>query len=311
MGRRPQVPSELTKGPFSLEEARARGLTRSALRSTAWQHLGSELYCRNGVREDPRRLLSAWQRLLPPEAVFAGATAAWILGLDLVPNNPVEVVVPARSGVRSRDGLSVRHCRISRDETANIRGLPATKLHRTLLDICLRVPAVEALVAIDMAVRMGLSNAADLTCYADSMHGRPGARQLRLLAVLGAPAESPMETRLRWLVIRAGLPHPEVQTDLHDSTGRFVGRADLYYPAAGLVLEYDGRNHRERLVEDDRRQNLVINAGYRLLRFTAADVNQRTDVVVAQVRGALVTDHVKLRPPRSLSFGSSRSPAPA
>lgn len=242
-------------------------------------------------------LLAAWQRLLPPEAVFAGATAAWMLGLDLVPNEPVEVAVPVRSGVRSRNGLRVRHCTIFRNETANIRGLRATKLHRTLLDICLRWPAVEALVFIDMAVRRGLTSPADLTRQAGSMNGRPGARQLRSLALLAAPAESPMETRLRWLLIRARLPHPMVQTDLHDSAGRFVGRADLYYPAAGLILEYDGGNHRERLVEDDRRQNLLINAGYRLLRFTAADVHHRTDVVVAQVRAALVP-----RPAKSLSF---------
>jgi very-short-patch-repair endonuclease len=96
-----------------------------------------------------------------------------------------------------------------------------------------------------------------------------------------------METRLRWLLIQAGLPKPEVQTDLRDSSANFVGRADLYYPAARLVVEYDGGNHRERLVTDDRRQNLLANAGYRLLRFTAADVYQHPDVVVAQVRASL------------------------
>jgi hypothetical protein len=96
-----------------------------------------------------------------------------------------------------------------------------------------------------------------------------------------------METRLRWLLMQAGLPRPEVQTNLVDAAARFVGRADLYYPGARLALEYDGGNHRERLIEDDRRQNLLINAGYRLLRFTAADVQGRPDVVVAQVRAAL------------------------
>lgn len=78
-----------------------------------------------------------------------------------------------------------------------------------------------------------------------------------------------METRLRWLLIQAGLPRPEVQTNLGDGSTRFFGRADLCYPEARLVLEYDGVNHRERLVEDGRRQNLMINAGFRLLRFTA------------------------------------------
>jgi hypothetical protein len=58
-------------------------------------------------------------------------------------------------------------------------------------------------------------------------------------------------------------------------------------PAARLVVEYDGGNHRERLVEDDRRQNLLVSAGFRLLRFTAADIYHQPDVVVAQVRSAL------------------------
>ena len=96
-----------------------------------------------------------------------------------------------------------------------------------------------------------------------------------------------METRLRWLLIQAGLPRPEVQPNLRDREQRFVGRADLYYPAARLVIEYDGANHRDRLVEDNRRQNLLINAGFRLLRFTVTDIHQRSEVVVAQVRSAL------------------------
>jgi very-short-patch-repair endonuclease len=88
-------------------------------------------------------------------------------------------------------------------------------------------------------------------------------------------------------LIQARLPRPEVQTSLSDAAIGFVGRADLYYPSKRLILEYDGANHRERLVEDNRRQNLIINAGFRLLRFTAADIYARPHVVVAQVRAAL------------------------
>jgi very-short-patch-repair endonuclease len=43
------------------------------------------------------------------------------------------------------------------------------------------------------------------------------------------------------------------------------------------------------LIEDNRRQNLLINAGFRLLRFTATDIYQHPEVVVAQVRAALGT----------------------
>lgn len=265
------------------------GLTLSSLRGREWRRLGNELYCWAGVRENPWLWLVAWKALLPREAVFAGATAAWLLGLDLDPIHPVEVVVPQLSGVRSRSGLTVRRCQIDGCEVITVRGLRATNLLWTLSDLCLRYPALEALVALDMAVRLGFTNTAALGRYAATTAGRPGAHRLRTLADLAAPAESPMETRLRWLLIQAGLPRPEVQTNLRDAEDRFVGRADLYYPAARLALEYDGGIHRDRLVDDDRRQNLLINAGFRLLRFTAADIHNRSHVVETQVRGALAT----------------------
>ena len=160
--------------------------------------------------------------------------------------------------------------------SCHIRGLKATTLPRILSDLSRQLPAVEVLVAIDMAMQKELLETALLT-----------GRKLRLLAAIAAPAESPMETRLRWLLIQRGLPRPEVQTNLYDGANQFVARADLYYPAARLVLEYDGGNHRMRLVEDNRRQNLLVSAGFRLLRFTASDIHNEPDVVVAQVRSAL------------------------
>jgi uncharacterized protein DUF559 len=287
MSRTPCIPPELTKRPFSLKEARKAGMTLSSLRGKAWRRLGAELYCWQGLRADSWLVLSAWRRLLPRDAVFAGVTAAWILGLDFQPINPVEIVVPHAFGVRSRPGLCVRRCLIPLHEVVTVRGLRATTLPRTLRDLWFKGPAVEALVAIDMAIHSDLTDAATLGRHAEAAKGLAGASRLRTLGLLAAPAESPMETRLRWLLIQAGLPLPEVQRDLRDGDGRFIGRADLYYPAARLVLEYDGGNHRDRLVEDNRRQNLLINAGFRLLRFTAADIHNRPDVVEAQVRGAL------------------------
>jgi very-short-patch-repair endonuclease len=110
---------------------------------------------------------------------------------------------------------------------------------------------------------------------------------LTRLDALAEPAELPMETRLRWLLTEARLPKPQVKTDLTDGRGHFLGRADLYYPNARLVIEYDGANHRERLVEDNRRQNTLSGAGYKLLRFTAADIYNRPQTVVAQVSAAV------------------------
>jgi len=168
-----------------------------------------------------------------------------------------------------------------------IRGLPATKLPRTLLDLCLVSSPVESLVAIDMALQRGLATVVELWRFGHVAACRPGAARLRTLAGLAEPAESPMETRLRWLLIQAGLPRPQVQVDVRDSSGRFLGRADLFYQTERVILEFDGGNHRDRLVADNRPQNLLIGSGHRVLRFTTADVLGRPDLVVAQVRGAL------------------------
>ena len=60
-------------------------------------------------------------------------------------------------------------------------------------------------------------------------------------------------------------------------------------PHIGWEIEYDGGTHRDSLVADNRRQNRLVNAGYRLLRFTAADVLSAPESVVSLVRGALAT----------------------
>jgi very-short-patch-repair endonuclease len=97
-----------------------------------------------------------------------------------------------------------------------------------------------------------------------------------------------METRLRLLLVLAGLPRPEAQVSIRDDQGRFLGRPDLLYRVEHLAIEYDGGNHRDRLADDNRRQNGLIGAGLRVLRFTASDVYGAPDAVVMQVRHGLV-----------------------
>jgi len=95
-----------------------------------------------------------------------------------------------------------------------------------------------------------------------------------------------METRLRMLLVLRRLARPEAQVPIYDGH-RFLGRVDLYYRGQKLALEYDGATHRESLAADNRRQNRLLEAGIRLLRFTASDIYNAPDLVVAQVRAAL------------------------
>lgn len=100
-----------------------------------------------------------------------------------------------------------------------------------------------------------------------------------------------METRLRMLLVLAKLPRPEAQVSIRDAQGHFLGRPDLLYPRERLAIEYDGGKHRDRLVDDNRRQNRLISAGFRILRFTAPDVYGTPDSLVMQVRHALAARH--------------------
>lgn len=287
---------DLLTAPFSLREALDAGLSARDLERKAWVRLASRIYRWRYLDEDPWDLLATWHRMLPADAVFAGPTACWMHGLDLDPIRPVHVI--ASSGKqRSRFGLAVRRCMVAAAEVVTIRGMRVTSLHRTLRDICLRLEPREALVALDMALAAQKTEPDALRRYAHFARGQQGVKRMRWLIDRAAPAASPMETRLRWILLEAKLPVPEVQADLFDARGHFIGRADLYYPDHGLVVEYDGSNHRDRLVSDDRRQNLILDAGFRLLRFTAPDIYSRQAAVVALVTNALGRKSAILRAP--------------
>ena len=98
-----------------------------------------------------------------------------------------------------------------------------------------------------------------------------------------------MESVLRWLVHQAALPAPDLQFEVRDGGGRFLARADLAWPDRKVIVEFDGDVHRERdvFVNDARRHNRLVAAGWTVLRFTSADVLGRPDQVIAGIRRAL------------------------
>jgi len=243
-------------------------------------------------------ILSAVARRLPTGAAFSGRTAAWLHGLDVTPCDPIEITIPERTGTRRRAGASVCRTALSAKEIVRRRNLPTTSALRTVVDLGGRNPLTEGVVAADMFLHAGLVSIDKLRTYIAEHSGVKGIARLRRAVELAEPkAESAMETRLRMLLILAGLPRPEVQVSVHADDGRFLGRPDLLYRRERLAIEYDGGNHRERMVDDNRRQNGLVGAGLRLLRFTAADVYGTPDLVAAQVRHGLVGSLLAAEPP--------------
>lgn len=230
--------------------------------------------------------VAAERRRLPEDAMFSGLTGAFLHSLD-VPARPIDVTVPEGCGVSARAGIVLRRRAIAPEDATRRHGLPVTSLPRTLADVSWQLDLVEATVVVDMALNAGLVDLAALWAWARSRRGVKGvARLKRVLRYADAGAESPMETRLRMAIVLGGLPPPLTQQTLRDAEGIAIGRADLYYPEQRLIIEFDGGVHRSSLVADNRRQNRLIQAGYTLLRFTSADL-QNQAVVVAQVRSML------------------------
>ena len=225
---------------------------------------------------------------LPVDAVFSGFTAGWLHGLDIEPCRPIEITLPRLATTSRRSGMAVRRSDLAPGEICQVRGFPATTRIRTIADICRHFDVVEAVVVLDMALRQRIVTIDELSTWASEHAGYHGLRRLRRALELGdGGAQSPMETRLRLLLIFGGLPKPSLQVSVYDDTGGFIGRPDLYYPHAFLAIEYDGGTHRASVTADNRRQNRLLAAGYRLLRFSGADVLGSPASVVGQVERAL------------------------
>lgn len=282
------VPERLCRGPFTIAEARAAGITTDQLRGESWMRVARGWYRWAAGPGGERHRLATLAASLPPGAAFSGPTAARLHGLELAEADPPEVVVPHDSSVSGRAQARVRKIQLAPGDVVIRDGLPVTSPLRTCFDMAGRLPLVEAVIGVDMALHAGLVELEALRRYVAARRGVAGVVGARRVVDLAEPkAESPMETRLRLLLVRAGLPRPQAQVELRDARGSFVGRPDLYYPQARLGLEYDGENHRDRLISDNRRQNGLQALGVLLLRYTGADLRDRPTQVVREVRRAL------------------------
>jgi very-short-patch-repair endonuclease len=98
-----------------------------------------------------------------------------------------------------------------------------------------------------------------------------------------------MESRLRMLLVLAGLPEPEVNVQIRDEHGTVLMRVDLCYPAARLAIEYDGRHHveLERQWERDVERRDDLDDGWRMLTVTSKGIYKEPGATIDRVWRAL------------------------
>ena len=225
-------------------------------------------------------------------AVVSGWGGLWLAGAaffdglapDGVTQLPLVVALGTGAGRRPTRGVRLSYEPLDETDVVVIEGVRATTPGRALYDEVRSSPGWrEAVVAIDMAAAAGVVTPAELAGYAGAR--RRWRRTRRVLAALphtSARSMSPNETRLRLVwTVDAGLPPPLVNQDVFDRAGRFVCRADLLDPIAGLVGEYDGAEHRtaSRHARDVAREERCRELGLEYVKVTALDMLEPTRVV--------------------------------
>ena len=244
-------------------------------------------------RREARHALAAHAAALqlPPGAVLSHVSAAVLHGLPAwgVPLDRVHVTRDGTSGGHRRPTLHVHVTPLHPDEITTVDGLAVTTAARTLADLAREEPFAPAVAAVDAALHRGAVTRAALDDALGRAPRRRGIRAARqAVAFADGRAGRVGESRSRVLLDRARLPPPVLQWEV--PARRPVGRADFAWPALRTVGEFCGRVEYGRLLRpgrepDDavlaerRREDAIRDAGFRVVRWVWADLDDFDDVV--------------------------------
>lgn len=279
--------------PFRGTGAVALGLvTPNRLRGRGYRRLFPDVYVASAATVDLRLRSRAAYLWAGGRGVVSGWSAAEIWNAPCAPMAAPAELTMVREHARAPRGMRICQGDLRADERTRRRGVELTTPLRTAFDLCRRENLVEAVVAFDaLAGRFGFAPG-DLLRFAERYLGARGVRALPEVAALADPlAESAMETRLRLLLVRAGLPRPAVRYVVVNERGRMVATVDLAYPEVMVAIEYEGADHftQSRVLRDGHRYTRLAALGWRVHRYFAADVYHRPELIVDDIRTALTT----------------------
>jgi hypothetical protein len=274
----------------------------------------------HGVTKDARvhrRSTGRYERLAPGVDAIGGAPRTWeqqimagCLAIDGL------VGASHRTALRSWDigsfqhpiELSVEYSRdpvpagydvhrsrdLTPDDIVWRHGIPVTTVPRTLVDVGAVLPErlVEQLVERACGRKLTTPKALRRQVAIVGRKGRRGAGVLRRVLERRALGEDLTDSELEELLARTcrdnGVPIPQCQVWVA-LDGRWR-RLDFAYADAKIVIEVDGYESHTTwgAFEDDRiRQNALIAAGWRVLRFTRAQLLRTPRLVAAAIRRLL------------------------
>jgi len=231
----------------------------------------------------------AWFAVLATNSPLSFLSAARWWDVPVPDDQLVHVTRAERRRLEWPRGVRVHRVALMPEAAVEHRGLLVTTRVETILDCLGWLPLGVARGLADRAVQQRWLVAADVERRLEELPGRWGNRQLRRLLphfTDGADAES--ERRLHRLLRSAGITGWVTQLPFTAGGHRFY--IDLAFPALRLAIEVDGYEyHRaaDRFQADRTKQNALIAAGWRVLRFTWADLEDRPEYVIGRIRQLL------------------------
>ena len=299
-------PEDWADMAFSRREAKRRGITDARLRSRQLDKPFHGIRCGSGQASDLEGRCRAYFARPRPGQVIGGPMALALAGLPVASwrlgsARPLDIAVPASGHrPRSRDVAPVR----MRDELwaeATIGGIPvlppvtAWLMAARVLELEEAVVLGDALIADSdlypgLRLRRPIATLEVLRASVEVFGRAPGSAMLRkALPLLASGSASPMESRVRFLIVGAGFPPPEPNARIEED-GALLGIADLAYRDRRTIVEYHGRQHRDdpdRYRRDIERRRRFLAAGWTVLELTAEDLDQGAWRLVRDLRRVL------------------------
>lgn len=262
-----------TTSPFRRADGIRHGLAPRVFRGAGLRPIFRGVYVDADVPDTPLLRARAALLLFHGEAYASHATAGRVYGVPLPTLADEHVTVTAPQHRRDRAGIRT-HVN-ARPEVIWFNGIRMSGCLQMFVELATLLELVDLVVVGDNLVRRELVTPQQLVehCAGSTL---PGARRAAGAAGhVRARVDSPMETRLRMLLVLAGLPEPLINMTIPDVHGLPARRFDLSYPSIKVIVEYDGRHHIEREEQweaDLERREAIDDDGWRILVVTAEGV---------------------------------------
>lgn len=262
---------------------RKQGMHPRVLASSALIRPLPELLARADGPPSLHVLASAVQSTVAVGAVISHETAAELLGFPL-PRKLTRAGGARLHCRREQRGTGYSSARLvvhtgRTAATIRFRGLRLSSPVSALLEVAPQLGHGDLVACIDALVggkcHVPAVSLDELRGASASWRGPQGRALRRALADARDRVWSPMETRLRLLLLAQGFPEPEPNVEVRDPATNQRFYLDLAYPQWCIAIEYDSEEHRTDRAQwqkDLHKNEVLHHLGWTVLRVSVADV---------------------------------------